>query len=190
MTSDSIQAFVLAGGQSSRMGQDKGLMPFKGRPMICHCLAALDHIGITTSIVANSPAYNELGYPVISDVVQSRGPMGGLLTALRSTSAEYILLLSCDMPFVTSTVLQHLLSHVAEQQLLVARENGRVHPLCAVYHQSLLHQVETMIAEDRLTMRKLVEGVNTEYVDMDHLVSTSQHAFVNINTPTEFEGYV
>jgi len=111
---DLAAGFVLAGGQSSRMGRDKALVEFSGRPLVAHALAILNQVGLppkiagaTSSIRASLQAFA----PVIEDASPGLGPLSGICAALAATSAHYAIFLPVDLPLLPPSLLVYLLRH-------------------------------------------------------------------------------
>ncbi len=104
--------FVLAGGQSARMGRDKALLQFAGRPLIAHALAILEQAGLPAAIAGAAPsARAALGQfaPLIQDAAPGKGPLSGICSALASNSARYAVFLPVDLPFLPPSLLAFLL---------------------------------------------------------------------------------
>ena len=106
--------FVLAGGQSSRMGRDKALLQFAGRPLIEHALEILDQVGLSAAIAGATPSARaslSSFAPLIQDAFPGRGPLSGICAALAATSARYAVFLPVDLPFLPPSLLVFLLKH-------------------------------------------------------------------------------
>jgi len=106
----SISAFVLAGGQSRRMGQDKALLPLAGQPLIAHALSTLREAGLSPLIAGANSDLSGFA-PVISDPAPGLGPLSGICAALESTSARYSVFLPVDLPLIPSSLVTYLLYH-------------------------------------------------------------------------------
>lgn len=104
--------FVLAGGNSTRMGHDKALLPFQGRPLIGHAIAILRQSGIPAAIVGDRPDLSAYG-PVILDEETGRGPLQGVCRALALSDAELAVFLSVDTPLLPANLLEYLVQHAA-----------------------------------------------------------------------------
>ena len=133
----SIEAFVLAGGKSSRMGRDKGLMPLNKQPMVSRVLKVLQELALPVRIIANKPGYESLGFEVLKDEVQEKGPMGGLFTALQHSTADLILLVACDMPLISTEAVCMLMNAASTEHITVAAEGEKLNPLFALYPRGL-----------------------------------------------------
>ena len=174
--------FVLAGGRSSRMGQDKALLPWKGSTLIQSVAReAFDAVGNVT-LIGSPERYGKLGFPVISDKIPGSGPLGGLHAALSATTAEWNLLVACDMPAVTSQLLEALLNaaEASGADALVPQTSGGLEPLCAVYNARLLPAVESAIHSKLLKMHDFVSTIQTCLWP-----APDPTVFRNVNTPEQ-----
>jgi molybdenum cofactor guanylyltransferase len=131
--------FVLAGGQSSRMGRDKALVPFAGRPMIAHALSILREASLSASIAGARSGLAEFA-PVVPDPESGLGPLAGVCAALSATSAHHAIFLSVDLPFVPPSLLAYLLHHarVTGRVVTMASISGVPQTFPAVVHRAVL----------------------------------------------------
>ena len=174
--------FVLAGGQSSRMGQDKALLPWKGSTLIeSVAREVLDAAGNVT-LIGSPDRYGSLGFPVVCDRIEGCGPLGGLHAALSSTDAEWNVLVACDMPAVTHELLEELLAAAEASgcDALVPETPGGLEPLCAVYHVRLLSAVESAIHSKLLKMQDFVSTIQARRWPVSDATP-----FRNLNTPEQ-----
>ncbi|MBS1949106.1 MAG: molybdenum cofactor guanylyltransferase [Bacteroidetes bacterium] len=184
---NTIEAFVLAGGKSSRMGQDKAMMLLDGKPMIAYVLDTINSFQLPIKIVANSEGYEKFDYDVVKDIVPDKGPMGGLYTALHYNTRPNVLLISCDTPFISAQAVDRLLNETKNNPVTVAGTMTRINPLFAVYHQSLRQKISTCIIKNNLKMKEFIFSENYKTVNMDDLAEQHQFLFFNINNKTDFE---
>lgn len=184
-TQSFTEAFVLAGGKSSRMGKDKGRIFFQSRPMISYILETLENTNLSIKIIANAEAYEKFGYPVIPDVVLEKGPMGGLLTAFQNTKADQILLVSCDMPFVQKELILQLLQLAGKENIVVPEADGQVFPMPGVYPVSLIEEVNKRIDSHQLKMKDFISENRFTLLPSD--VGKDAPLFQNINTPQDLK---
>jgi molybdopterin-guanine dinucleotide biosynthesis protein A len=135
--SSPLTVAILAGGKSSRMGTDKSFVraPWgAGRPLVEDVLAQVAGIGAETIVVTNRPDdYRYLGVSLFSDVLPDKGALGGIYTALHSSSQPCTLCVACDMPFVIRPLLAYLISLIPEGDAIVPRLNGEAEPFRAIY---------------------------------------------------------
>lgn len=178
---------VLAGGKSSRMGVDKGLMLLSGKPMVKHVLDAAAQLTPHILLVANNPAYRQFDYPVYADIWPETGPMGGIFTGLTHSKTDKNLILACDTPFLQAPVLNILLEHCAEFTITVATLNGQLEPLFAVYDKKCLPEIEKCLQNRVFKLQKLIDsyGNMVKKVEMSELVPSE--VFRNLNTPEDLD---
>lgn len=180
-----IEAFVLAGGKSSRMGRDKGLVELNGKPMVSYVLQALKESQLPVKIIANNSEYEKFGLSVCTDVVKEKGPMGGLLTAFSNTDADVVLLISCDMPFVNAEAINLLLKAVDEEQITAALVKDRINPLLAVYPLHLKRSVENAISSEELKMTDFI--LKNPHTLVPSVAQKMPWCFRNINDEQELK---
>src|SRR4030095_5655209 len=140
-----ITAVILAGGKSSRMGTDKGMMNFRGKEMISYVIDAVQPLTYRLFIVANTSEYMKFGFPVYQDLFKECGPIGGIFTALTSSTTTWNLIVACDMPFINSDILMPLINARNGFDLIMPRHKGQPEPMCAMYNKSGLPIIEKQI---------------------------------------------
>ncbi|MBI3133543.1 MAG: molybdenum cofactor guanylyltransferase [Bacteroidetes bacterium] len=173
---------LLAGGKSSRMGQDKGLMSLNGKPMVQFILDTAKKISDTILIVANNADYNQFGYPVYADDFFEKGPLAGLYTGLKNSTAEYNLVLSCDIPFIHEGVLEFLIESSTGYDCTISESAGKMHPLVGVYRKSCLPVIERKLHANQLKVTGIFDELSIRIVDMANFLPEN---FRNINSPAD-----
>ena len=177
--------FVLAGGKSSRMGQDEALLPWK-RSTLLESVAREVFLAAGNATVIGSPErYGNLGFPVISDRIADCGPLGGLHAALSVTTGEWNLLVAFDMPAVASDLMKDLFAsaEASGADALVPETPQGLEPFCAVYHARLLPIVESAIHSKLLKMQDFVTTIQVRWWP-----APDASLFRNLNTPQELSG--
>ncbi len=184
---------IQAGGESRRMGQDKGLMPFLGRPLVERVARRLQALADEMLITTNNPeAYAFLGLPCIPDRLPGRGALGGLYTALSAASGETVAVVACDMPFVSAGLLEYarglLLSTPAD--LVIPRTEGGMEPFHAVYRREVcLPLIEAALQAGLRRADAWFGQVRLRYLTAEEIAAHDPHglAFLNVNTPEELQ---
>lgn len=182
--------FITAGGRSSRMGTDKAWLELGGRPLIEHVIAAVAPVTTRVAIIANSPEYARLGFPVFADSQAGIGPLEAIRTALASADTSRIVLAGCDLPFVTAELFKFLLSVAGRQQAIVPLgADGKLEPLCAIYSSEALPAVTDLIRRDKRKISLLFDQISTRFVEFEELRYLPGAAlfFENVNTPEDYE---
>jgi molybdopterin-guanine dinucleotide biosynthesis protein A len=184
---------VQAGGESRRMGQDKALLPFLGRPLISRVIDRVSIVADELLVTTNRPeAYRFLGLPLIPDRIPGRGALGGLFTALSAGRYPLVAVVACDMPFVSADLL------VAERNLLesegfdavMPRTEGGTEPFHAVYRRATcLPAIQSALDVQKWRVDSWFHLVHLRFISSEDV---RQHdpqglAFWNVNTPEEFQ---
>jgi molybdopterin-guanine dinucleotide biosynthesis protein A len=135
--------FVLAGGQSSRMGRDKALLSFAGRPLIAHALSILREAGLPASIAGANPRANgalATFAPFVEDSQQGFGPLAGICAALAAAATRYVVFLPVDLPLLPSSLIAYMLHHaqITGRAVTVPSVNGFSQTFPVVLDKSVL----------------------------------------------------
>ena len=204
--------FVTAGGRSLRMGRDKAWLEIAGRPMIEHVIEALKPVTSSIAIIANNEEYKRLGFPVFADTNFGVGPLEAIRTALANSPTSSVVLVGCDMPFVTSELLSFLLNIANQEQqqtpdsrlqtpdsrlqtpdlpfaVAPLNEDGKLEPLCALYSTEALEIVSKLIASGVRKVSFFFEQISTRLVSFNEIkhLQNAPFFFENINTLEDFQ---
>jgi molybdopterin-guanine dinucleotide biosynthesis protein A len=200
--------FVLAGGQSSRMGQDKALLLFAGRPLVEHALSILHQAGLPASIAGARPSARtalEAFAPVVEDAEPGLGPLAGICAALAATSARYAVFLPVDLPLLPPALIAFLLHHtrITRQAVTVPSVAGFDQTFPVVLDRALLPALKAAL--DARNGRCLSafdaaaasQGQTISAVEVEFLAQSGQVThplglppvrwFLNLNSPGDVE---
>lgn len=175
---------ILSGGKSSRMGTDKGLLEFKGKAMIEYSIDLLKPLCESLIISSNDKSYEKFGLPLVADVVQEIGPIGGIFSAMNEIKADYYFVVSCDMPLASKSFAKILVSNIGSKEVIVpCHSGGKVEPLFAIYSFSVLNKMKKQIELKNYKLMNLLEECETNYLDVPvELFKESPGMFKNVNT--------
>jgi molybdopterin-guanine dinucleotide biosynthesis protein A len=179
--------YVLVGGKSSRMGRDKALLPFRGTTLAQNIAEAVRAAAGSVSLVGSPFRRENLGYEVTPDLYPGEGPMGGILTALQNSTADWNLIVACDMPALSADFLRQLLDAADRYDadaLLPQGPSGRPEPLCAVYHRRSRRSLDAAFARG---VRKVTAALG-EVRSVIWPVAEVLY-FQNVNTPEDWASY-
>lgn len=183
-----VTGIILAGGKSLRMGEDKGLVFFRGKLMIEHVINVLEELSVPIIIIANNDNYNQFGYPVYSDIFSDKGPAGGIHTGLTHAKTETNIIISCDSPLITSQIIEKLLKEHKDHQITLPQINGKTHPLIGIYEKSTLESFQSNIEKEELKLRVINSTLNTLELEFkEESIINTKDCFSNINTKTELK---
>ena len=181
---------MLVGGKSSRMGRDKALLPAPGGTLGQQVARMVGAAAGSAVLVGSPERYGALGYPAIPDRYPGEGPLGGILTALGHTSAEWNLVTACDMPGLTENFLRGLLDaaeRAGAEVLLPVGPGGRVEALCGVYRKSAGRALEAAFAAGVRKASAAASGVRG--LRMVSFKVSEVSIFQNVNTPEEWAAH-
>jgi molybdopterin-guanine dinucleotide biosynthesis protein A len=188
---EQVGGFILAGGESSRMGRDKALLELEGVALIVRTTKLVELAAERCAVVGDTVRLEGLELLVIEDDFPGAGPLGGIATALRASEAEWNLIVACDLPYLTREWLEFLIGRAVRSDadaVLPMNERG-AEPLCAVYRKRADGAIRAAL--DR-GVRKVTDGladVRIEFIeprewkgfDSDGLL------FKNMNSPADYE---
>ncbi len=195
-----IDGFVLAGGQSRRMGHNKAALLLGGRTLVDRAASTLFPITNTVHVVGNL-ADEITSLPIIQDhqiVGNARGAIVGLHTALVNAKTEWIAVLACDLPFVTGelmTQMVHILRQSGDEQVndldtvFPVQPDGRVQPLCGLYRRDgCLPEIQKMLSAGDWRLQQLRGRLKTRVIGFSEIqdIQGSEFLFLNLNTPEDY----
>ena len=188
----SITVVIQAGGASSRMGEDKALKLFLGRPLIERVIDRLMPIADEIIVTTNRPAeYEFLGLRLIPDLKPGRGALGGLYTAITSATHPLAAVVACDMPFASSTFFEGARSLMVsgEADVVIAKTDEGYEPFHALYRrETCLPAIESAIDADQWKVISWFPQIKVRTLTSDevNVFDPSGLCFWNLNTPQEF----
>ena len=186
-----VTAFILAGGKSTRMGVDKAFVQLDGRTLLARALELARGLTSEVRIVGDVAKFGKFG-PVVEDIFQNCGPLGGIHAALRASATEVNLILAVDVPFVAGQFLSYMIEQAvncSSASAVVPRAAGGWQPLCAVYRRSFVEGAETALRAGHNKIDRLFDSLEIRVIDEDELVQAgfSLDIFRNLNTPEDLE---
>ena len=186
-------ALILAGGKSKRMGMDKALIQFRKKPLLLHAVkTVLTLVNEVKVVIAKNDApqkYSAILPPevqIITDEIEGKGPLAGILVGMQNIRSEYVAVLPCDSPFIKTEVLACLFCRAQEADAAIPRwPDGRVEPLHSVYRvSSSVSAAKSSLQEEELLVIDMVKRLGKViYLDVDELRKFDREliTFFNIN---------
>ena len=175
-------AYVLTGGNSTRMGRDKALLPFGKNQLVQSIAGLLSQVVPLVYLVGQPQRYGHLPWPCLPDLRAQLGPLAGLEAALSHSQSDLNLIVACDMPGLRVDSLVALIERSRNSEALcvaASDHQNRVHPLCAVYKPACLPTVEKALSDGRLRLTDLLLELRAEYIHFDVGLD-------NVNTPLDW----
>lgn len=190
-----IGCIILAGGKSSRMGEDKALLEYEGKYFIEKIAEELSFFDEKIIARGNNSALTKVtdsSWKVIPDIYPEHGPMGGLHAALKECESEVMFVVTCDMPLITRELVKQICNEMHEQQrimddnidaLIAVTHDGKYHPLCGIYKKELQQLMEEHLKQDNNRMMSILKNCRVKYLELDEEVSRQ---LINVNTVDEY----
>ena len=174
---------ILAGGKSSRMGEDKGLVLLNGKPMIQYVIEALKDVVSNIIIISNNASYNKFGIPVYSDLIKDKGPVGGIYTGLYHSTTELNFCISCDVPMISADFIFWLLNRSRNAFITLPMYKNKVHQMIGVYSKQVLSNFQESAEKEHLKLGQVNNDMACEIIDIEkEYANFDELIFSNINT--------
>ena len=195
---------ILCGGQSRRMGRDKGSLIIKDKPMIKYILSTLnnemDEVIIVLNDVERIDKYKKFidskdyNYTLkfAEDKIKNKGPISGILTGLENISTDYAIVFPCDNPFVTKNTIQTLFNEINENVQAVVPYHDEKNklktsePLHSIYNKNIIPTIKDLISKDSLHIKGVIEKIETKFVLIDNKKILKKE-FRNLNRPKDLK---
>lgn len=183
-------AAILAGGRARRFGGlDKSALVVAGSTILDRQLALLRPLTPHILIVASDAhRYREAGVRVVLDRIQESGSLGGLYTALLEAPTEQLVVMACDMPFLTAPFLTRLAAAGDGVDAAVPRDGRGLHPLCAAWSRRAVPHLRARLDERRLRVLDALPGLDVREIDAHELAQFDPDGrlLLNVNTPDDY----
>jgi molybdopterin-guanine dinucleotide biosynthesis protein A len=181
---------ILAGGASRRMGRNKALLPFRGKPLIRHQLDLLLPLFSEILLSANDPKpYSGLGLRVVPDLFAEPCSLSGIHALLKAVTAPRVFVVACDLPFLNPALIRRLLEVPGDFDVIVPESDQGLEPLHAIYSRSCIPAIELAAANANWKVSGFYEGLWVDWLpisDGDWLVN-GRSPFTNANTPDDWK---
>ena len=187
-----LTVVIQAGGASSRMGEDKALKIFLGKPLIQRVIERMSPIADEIIVTTNRPTeYTFLNLRLVPDLKPGRGALGGLYTAIASAAHPLVAVVACDMPFASQMFFEgaRRLMVKEEADVIIAKTDEGYEPLHALYRrETCLPAIESAIDADQWKVIAWFPQVKVRILTPDEIKSLDPAGlcFWNLNTPEEF----
>lgn len=185
-----VQGFILVGGASRRMGQDKAQLRLGPETLLERLADRLSPVTSSVTLVGSPRAYVGNSLPIVPDVYEKWGALGGIHAALSAAKTDWSIVIACDLPFVTRDLFERLKTFADESfdAIVPLQPDGRPQPVCALYRKTCLPEIERLVSAGEHTPRALLANVRTRYVQFTELedLPGAENFFMNLNTPEDF----
>lgn len=186
-----VSIAILAGGQSTRMGQDKAFLKVGDRRVIERVLSRVTPLSDDLFISTNSPQqYKQFGLRMVADVYPNKAALGGIYSAIHAARHHHVLVVACDMPFLNPELLRHLMK-LAPTADVVAPLVAPPQPetMHAIYSKACLPAIKPRLLANKLRIIGFFDDVSVRYVERDEVeqFDPNLYSFINMNTPADWD---
>ncbi len=182
MSKTNIAAYILAGGQSRRMGLDKLFESVGSQSLLTKTIETCHNITSETYIVAKDKRkFEALPYKILIDDPIADGPLAGIITALKNCKEEYCFVTAADFYDLNPELIQNLAKIYKNEQFLGMNINNRIQPLCGIYNKSCLQVLQEAAKNCNYKMKNILENINSKFINIE--ISPWR----NINLPEDLE---
>lgn len=187
-----LGGFVLAGGESTRMGRDKALLELGGEPLLVRTARLVGAVvGKQAVVIGPAEAYGNLKLEVVEDDWPGAGPLGGIATALRVSQAEWNLVVACDLPYLTQPWLEFLVARArrGRADAVLPMNFSGAEPLCAMYHKNCASTLRSALENGIRKVTEGLAGVRLERIEAEEWreFDADGSLFKNMNSPGDYE---
>ena len=188
-----MTSIILAGGKSSRLGQNKALQVINGKSLIqwvVDRLAILSkEIIIATAHGEAIPCSSAVRIKTVADIYPGKGPLAGIYSGLIASSNSRAIVVGCDTPFLSVSLIEYMTQICPTFDVVVPRIKNKLEPLFAVYSKNCLVPIQGLLEQDERRIRKLFSMVKVKYVEEDEINNFDpEHlSFFNINSQADLE---
>lgn len=182
MIGNQITGIILAGGRSSRMGQDKGLVEINGLPLFAYIGKKLEPQVSKVWVSCNqNQQHYAARYPIVADIIPDfAGPLSGMLAALIASETEWVAFVPCDVPAFPNDLVDRLWTSKGEAMAVYATDNQRPHPALCLLNKSLIPQLQTYLEKGERKVMLFFKQCKASVATFDN-----PHHFSNLNTPED-----
>jgi len=183
---------IQAGGQSTRMGEDKALKHFLGRPLIQRVVDRMLPIADEIIVTTNHPDnYTFLNLRLVPDLISGRGALGGLYTALFFATHPIVAVVACDMPFASVSLFEAARKLLVEEEadVVIPKSDEGYEPIHAIYRRAVcVPAIKSALDADQWKVIAWFPKVKVRVLAPEDIrfYDPSGLAFWNLNTPEEF----
>ncbi len=164
-----ITGIILAGGKSSRMRTEKGLVLLDGKPFVQLIIEALEPLVDELIIVSSNVVYDTFNIKRVEDIITDSGPIAGLHSGLTHSKTKNNLVLSCDVPLLRTSLLKKLIAHKEDDYDIIQFEaKGKTIPLIALYQKRCKEKCLELLNNDERRLRKLVSQLHVKTIPVLH----------------------
>ncbi|MBI2252793.1 MAG: molybdenum cofactor guanylyltransferase [Armatimonadetes bacterium] len=184
-----INCFILGGGKSSRLKSNKLFLKWNDKTILEHLYNKLSLIFKEIYIIVdNKKKYLDLKYPLLEDDYEAKGPLGGIYTGLKLSSAFYNFFLACDMPLINLDLIKFICEETKGFDIIIPKIKNKLEPLCCIYSKMCLPYIKEQLIKNQLKIIDFFSKVKVKYIEEKKIIKFDPKliSFYNINTREDY----
>lgn len=185
-----VAGVILAGGKSSRYGENKALVKLNGLALIERVIGIMASVFQHMTLITNTPhVYAHLHLPMHRDRIKGLGPLGGIYTALQVVPKDAAFVVGCDMPYLNRQLIRYMVGLRGDHDVVVPRIDGKIEALHALYGKGCLPAIQRLIDAGEYQTFRFFKQVSVRYVGEDEIrrFDGRYRSFFNVNRPEDLE---
>ena len=170
------------------MGENKAFIEIEGVPIIRRIYDLFKELFQEIIIVTNQKElFSNFDSKIYSDLLPNKGVLGGLYTGIFLSTFNYSFCVACDMPFIKKPLVQYLMNHIQDDDVIVPRTKDGLQPLHAIYSKNCLDPIKKIMEQGKYSIIDFYDMVKVKIIQEDDFISLDPHreSFINVNTPIE-----
>ncbi len=183
--SSQFSASILAGGKSSRLGLDKGLVLLHEKPIIGYIVEEIQKLSNDITIISSNKQYEIFNCRRCEDFYKDAGPAAGISAALYYAANDLVFITSCDMPFIKADSIQSLYEKSMHSDITLYTNEHFIEPMFAVFRKSCFAKWDAFLQKGNKKLLDFFGQFDTNFVDAQEVLKSNPLLFYNINTPHE-----
>ena len=192
---NSIHGVILAGGKSERLGRDKALESFNGKPLISNVIYAISkHVNNISIVINENTRKKDLSFigdvSFIVDKFKNAGSLGGIYSGLEKSPSQNIIVFACDMPFISGEIISFMKSNISpKHDIIIPETNGFKHSTHAIYSKNCLPIIKKQLIKKEYKISKIFDKCNTKILKEENInqIELNTKSFFNINYDTDLD---
>jgi molybdopterin-guanine dinucleotide biosynthesis protein A len=184
-----LSGAILAGGQSRRMGRDKGQLMLNGETLVARMVRTLRVLCDDVAVVTNTPEpFARLGVRLIGDVIPGGGALSGIHAGLANARHEFTVVVACDMPFLNTELVRHMALLAPTYDAVVPRWQGELEPLHAIYSRNCITPIEPLLRQGGRRIIEFYDYIRVRYLEREEILRFDPDglSFFNVNSPQDW----
>ncbi len=185
-----VSVIILAGGKSTRMGEDKAFIELRGRAIIEHILAVFLALSDDIVIVTNNPEqYRCLGQRIVSDLLPQSGSLVGLYSGLHAIAYQHAFAVACDMPFISVPLVNYMIKQIDDYDAVIPSYDDYYEALHAIYSCACIPVIEAQLTRGDYKITNFFDQIRARYINKTEIArfASGHWSFFNVNNPSDLE---